>query len=243
MRSARWSGWGVSVTGPSHLRLGEPNQDAWAMRRFRTGVVATISDGLGSCRHADLGARAACGAVMEAASLHFRLGAPSLCSMPMLVQQLWPLMLLGHAPGDCSATCTFVVARQGGGAFLAQLGDGLLAACRADGTVDLLMPDKSDSFANLTVGLASSSDAAPWRTVSVPDDRYCAFVLCTDGVADDLEPDAVRGFAWSIVSHYRRLPGGQRRRDVRRWLQDWPVPGHTDDKTLACVYREGDLHE
>lgn len=213
------------------------------MRHFRAGVAVAVSDGLGSCPHSDVGSRAACRSVIEAASLHFRYSFASLTSMPTLVQHLWGLMLSGHPPAECSATCLFVAVRHEGTAVLAQLGDGLIAACRGDGAVDLLMPDKSDSFSNLTVGLASNQAAGCWRTVTVPADQYCAFVLCTDGIADDLEPTAMREFSWEVFSHYRQSARRDRGREVRRWLRAWPVPGHSDDKTIACIYRSEGDHE
>jgi serine/threonine protein phosphatase PrpC len=243
MREHRWSGWGATARGPEHRRAGIVNQDAWTVRRFGDGVAVAVSDGLGSCLHADRGAQAACRAVVEAAGFHLRHSPAALKSMPTLVQHLWELMLSGHSPADCSATCLLVVARHDAGAVLAQLGDGLIAACGTDGGVDLLLPDKSDSFANVTVGLGSDEARGQWRTVLVPEDRYCAFVLCTDGVADDLEPAAVKTFALELLSHYRDYPSNARRREIRRWLREWPVQGHSDDKTIACIYRSEGPHE
>ena len=213
------------------------------VRHFRTGIAVVVSDGLGSCNHADVGSRAACRAVAEAAGLYFRNPPAALTSMPALVQHLWEMMLYGYSPADCSATCLFVAARNDSGAVLAQLGDGLIAACRSDGTVDLLMPDKSDTFANLTVGLASDQATSRWRTIPIPEDRYRAFVLCTDGISEDLEPETTKEFAWEVYSHYERYSRRARRREVRRWLRTWPVPGHSDDKTIACIYRGEGSHE
>ena len=213
------------------------------IRHFRAGVAVAVSDGLGSCNHADVGSRAACRAVAEAAGLYFRNPHAALANIPLLVQHLWEMMLSGYSPADCSATCVFVVALNDTGVVLAQLGDGLIAACESDGTVDLLMPDKSDTFANVTVGLASDQATRRWRTVFVPEDRYRAFVLCTDGISDDLEPGAIKEFAWEVYSHYERYSPRARRREVRRWLRTWPVPGHSDDKTIACLYRSGGSHE
>ena len=243
MTERRWSGWGASEIGLDHRRAGVPNQDSWMIRHFRAGITVAVSDGLGSCRHADVGSRAACRAVAEAAGHYFRNPPAALNKMPALVQHLWEMMLSGHPPADCSATCLFVAARNDAGAVLAQLGDGLIAACQSDGTVDLLMPDKSDSFANLTVGLASEQATSRWRTISVPEERYRAFVLCTDGISEDLEPEAMKGFAWEVYSHYERYSRRARGREVRRWLRSWPVPGHSDDKTIACIYRREGPHE
>lgn len=238
MREHRWSGWGVSETGLGHRRDGTPNQDSWLVRRFQAGTVVAVSDGMGSCRYADVGSRAACRAVAEAASVYLRNPLADLSGMPSLVQLLWEVMLSGHPPSECSATCLFVVVRDDRDAFLAQLGDGLVAGCRSDGTVDLLQPDKTESFTNVTSGLASRDAKTCWQTLSVPSDRYCAFVLCTDGIADDLEPGSESLFAWEVYTHYQAYPGRRRSREVRRWLRSWPVPGHSDDKTIACIHRQ-----
>ena len=170
MSDRRWSGWGASARGPEHVRTGIPNQDAWMIRRFRDGIAVAVSDGLGSCGHADVGARAACVAVGEAAGIHFQHAPADLTRMPVLVQHLWRLLLAGHDPADCSATCLFVAARDGAGTVLAQLGDGLIAACQDDGTVDLLMPDKSESFANIVP--PQSNRDRPHRRVTYTARRF-----------------------------------------------------------------------
>lgn len=243
MSRSHWSGWGASVRGPAHQAAGLPNQDAWGLRRFRVGFAAAVADGLGSSPHADIGARAACYAVMEAAGFCFRHAPADLAGLPRLVQPFWEMLLRGHTPSDCSATCLFVVAREGDRALVAQLGDGLIAACRSNGDVELLLPDKSESFANLTVGLASHQAADQWRTSVLPADQYCAFVLCTDGISEDLEPAAMRTFALEVASHYRGHARIDCEREVQRWLYDWPVPGHCDDKTIVCIYRSEGAHE
>lgn len=237
MTAPRWTGWGASAIGPAHRREGVSNQDAWTIRATAKGIVAAVSDGLGSCAHAEIGARAACCAVLAAADLHGRGVRGEVADLPARVQGRWLSMLAGHAPADCSATCLFVAIRPSAEALVAQLGDGMIAACTVDGTIDLLLPDKSDSFANLTHSLADSNAAARWRTMMVPEDRYAAFVLCSDGIADDLEPSMVRSFVQAVVAHYRGYSRRAWRREVRRWLGAWPVSGHTDDKTIACIYR------
>lgn len=237
MTVLRWTGWGASAIGPAHRREGVPNQDAWTIRATAEGIAAAVSDGLGSCAHAEIGARAACRAVLAAADLDGRGEPGQVADMPARVQAQWPSLLAGHAPADCSATCLFVAVRPTAEAIVAQLGDGMIAACAVDGTIELLIPDKSDSFVNLTHSLADNDSDARWRTMIVPENRYAAFVLCSDGIADDLESSMVRSFVGAVVAHYRGYGRRLRRREVRRWLGAWPVSGHTDDKTIACIYR------
>ncbi|MBX3360406.1 MAG: VWA domain-containing protein [Phycisphaeraceae bacterium] len=54
---------GASIAGPRHVREGRANQDTWASCRLPQGVVLVVSDGVGSCRYAEIGSRAACRAV------------------------------------------------------------------------------------------------------------------------------------------------------------------------------------
>jgi len=240
MRKKSWASWGASVIGPSHLRLGLPNQDAWSAWHYCWGDVAVVSDGLGSCEHSQVGSRAACRAVSEAARFCQRHCRESHVDMTHLIQELWQMMITPFSPAQCSATCMFVVNVSDAEVHLGQLGDGMLAACRSDGGIDLLVEEKDDSFSNITVGLGSSYASDQWRTLTLPQADYCAFVLCTDGVSDDLLPEGLSAFAGEVQRHYRQMPGRQRSRDLRRWLRDWPVPGHTDDKTIACLYRGGE---
>ncbi|MGK0290454.1 MAG: hypothetical protein ACI86H_001913, partial [bacterium] len=68
--SSIWKSWGASVAGPSHLKLGIVNQDAWISRHYSWGDVVVVSDGLGSRQQSDLGAKAACLSVLEAAKVY-----------------------------------------------------------------------------------------------------------------------------------------------------------------------------
>ena len=65
-----------------------------------------------------------------------------------------------------------------------------------------------------------------------------AVVICTDGISDDLLPDKQMIFAQELNSTYADLGSEDRNRDLKRWLKEWPVPGHSDDKTIACLYKK-----
>jgi len=119
----------------------------------------------------------------------------------------------------------------------------MIAACHSDGNVDLVMPNVDDSFSNITVGLGPDISDKDWRILAVAADDYDAFVLCTDGISGDLLPERAREFATEVHKHYRHMPRKERRHDICGWLEAWPVPGHTDDKTIACLYRNGESNE
>ena len=222
--------------------MGLPNQDAWMARCLDGGAVLAVSDGIGSCSHAEVGSRAACRAVLEAIKGRFGRDAVSFEGLPAEIHRRWEVHLGALDPSDCSATCLFAATHSEAGTILAQLGDGFIAGISEDGTVDLLTPDKSETFANVTVGLASRNAIDCWQVTLVKDREYSALVACTDGIADDIESSLSNQFIQTIYEHYRDYSRGARTRDVRRWLQKWPVPGHSDDKTIACVFGVGEAN-
>jgi serine/threonine protein phosphatase PrpC len=116
------------------------------------------------------------------------------------------------------------------------LGDGLLAAVRADGTVAPLSDDKSDGFSNMTAALSPDVTAEDWRWLSMPEDECQSIVLCTDGVSDDLSDPT--GFVKAFCESHRDLASVSASRRAREALEKWPTPKHSDDKTIACLFRE-----
>ena len=119
---------------------------------------------------------------------------------------------------------------------LGMLGDGLAAAVKADGSIVSLSEDKSQGFSNITVALSPNASAKDWRHLSLPEEECIAVVLCTDGVADDLEN--VDGFVKGFIEAHRALAAVSANRHVREMLENWPTPKHSDDKTIACLCRE-----
>lgn len=234
----QWKSWGASVPGPAHLRNGLPNQDAWCAHHYEWGDVLVVSDGLGSCPRADVGSLAACNAVNEAADFCFKSSSMESPDLPHVIQILWRLLVYPLPPQECSATCLFVIREENGTVHFGMLGDGLLAAVKKNGEVELVTDDKSDSFSNFTSSLSSASPANDWKIRRAPEDIYSGFLLCSDGIADDLMPESTGAFVQAVVERYKNYSENLRTEELHSWLNSWPVPGHADDKTIACLYRK-----
>jgi len=65
---------GGSIIGNEHVRLSRNNQDAWVVRQDEDRAVATVSDGCGSGRFSEVGARV--GANLLAGIIYRKLGEP-----------------------------------------------------------------------------------------------------------------------------------------------------------------------
>lgn len=238
MSGDKWTTWGATMIGPGHLRLGLPNQDAWIAKHFQWGDVIVVADGLGSKPKSDLGSKAACLAVIDAAKLYHRLPETKIEDLLKLVHLLWTMHIAPNSPDDCATTCLFAI-RNDKTIFLAQLGDGMIAASKVGGEMLLLLDSKEDSFSNVTFSLGANHFHERWRTSIAVSQDCDAIILCSDGISDDLLPEKRDDFIRELAQYYKTYSPKDRTMELHRWMKDWPVPGHSDDKTIACLYKFG----
>jgi serine/threonine protein phosphatase PrpC len=195
-----------------------------------------VSDGLGSKPFSDFGSGAACLAAACAAYACHQDDGFDTAFLANRIKDNWLSLIAPLEPRDCAATCLFAFRLGDGAIRLGVLGDGLAAALKADGSVVSLSEDKSQGFSNITAALSSNVSAKDWRHLSLPEEECAAVLLCTDGVADDL--DNVDGFVKDFIEAHRTLAAVSANRQIRTMLENWPTPKHSDDKTIACLFRE-----
>ncbi|QIE30196.1 PP2C family serine/threonine-protein phosphatase [Caballeronia sp. SBC2] len=236
-----WKSFGASVCGPGHVATGKPNQDAWASFHRAWGDGIVISDGLGSKPFADVGSEAVCRAVVRAADACRDKTEIDYDFLSDGIKTNWLSLISPLEPRDCAATCLFALRLGDGVIRLGMLGDGLAAAITDSGSIVQLSEDKSQGFSNITTALSPNASTKDWRYLSLPEHECSAVLLCTDGVADDL--DDVGGFAKEFVDAHRNLSVVSANRHVREMLENWPTPKHSDDKTIACLCREAQGYE
>jgi len=241
MLDTLWNYWGASAIGPLHVKTGIPNQDSWMARRYKWGNAVVVSDGLGSKAHSDHGSKAACLAVFEAAKSYRNNPEANMVDILRLIHANWLVKIAPHSPSACSATCLFAIQIEEI-ITLGRLGDGLIAAFGETEENQLILSDnKEESFSNYTNSLQREFAPDQWETATVKSADCNAVVLCTDGISDDLLTEKRIIFAQELYSTYSVLRPEERKRDIKRWLNEWPVPGHSDDKTIACLCKTGGL--
>jgi len=230
-----WKSFGASVRGPHHIDEGLPNQDAWAKFHHVWGDGIVVSDGVGSKPFSRLGSDAACLAVELAVLTCCRDGEIERNTLFSSIQASWLRLVAPLEPHDCAATCLFAL-RLDGVIHLGMLGDGLAALVKSDGSVVSLSENKTYGFSNITTALSANVSAKDWQYMSLSAAQCIAVLLCSDGVADDL--DNADGFVSSFVEAHRTLASVSANRRIREMLENWPTPKHSDDKTLACLCSE-----
>lgn len=236
-----WKSFGASVRGPGHVATGKPNQDAWASFHHAWGDGIVISDGVGSKQFSDFGSQAVCLAVEYATyACHDKVEIDQNFLFDR-IRTNWLSLITPLEPRDCSATCLFAFRLGDGVIHVGMLGDGLAATVKFSGSVVSLSEDKAKGFSNITTALSPNTSANDWRHLSLPEDECAAVMLCTDGVADDL--DDVDGFVKGFIEANRTLAAVSANRHSREILENWPTPKHSDDKTIACLCREDFTNE
>ncbi|RMG19790.1 MAG: protein phosphatase 2C domain-containing protein [Deltaproteobacteria bacterium] len=231
--------FGASVRGPRNRREGRANQDAWARASGPFGDLIVVCDGMGSRPNSSVGARAACAAAKKAVRLW-----PGTASsadprlLVRLVEILWRLELTPRMASDCATTCAMALREPDGNILIAGLGDGLAVIKWADGSLSTLGGRDAGAFGDETLALGTTHEIDDWWIGVEPPGSGRTVVLATDGVADDIDSSRLAGFVDWLADDIGPIEAATRWRRLRRELQDWPVPHHVDDKTIA-ILREG----
>lgn len=226
----------ASARGPLHAELGIGNQDAWRAATLHGGVAVAVADGMGSKPMAAAGSRAACSAAITAVDLWWRAVDPPADTLPGLIESLWRVRLGRVAPDDARCTCLLAGISTQGALVVAALGDGLALVDSDEDGEDIVTAERT-GFGNETEALGNVSSGHAWRVFVRPRiNRGTVILLATDGVADDLLPDRRGSFARELVASYGSLAPMERVVALWRALQEWPTPGHSDDKTVAVLW-------
>lgn len=228
----RFKAYAATVTGPRHQRLHQENQDAVLVRIWRDQWLAVVSDGVGSRLHADIGSQMACASVCHIVR-GSKFNEPDR-SLILSIYRNW-LDRLGHIePDDAAATCLFAWGLRTGETRLFQLGDG--AIFYHTNRFGSIKNSDEMKFSNETTGLGISRKMSDWMCdrVTLTDPTH-AVALMTDGISDDLvnEEQLLPILHTSLNKKSPRLG----KKWLKKQLYDWDTPHHTDDKTIALVYR------
>jgi serine/threonine protein phosphatase PrpC len=233
----KWKSFGASVIGPAHVKTSTPNQDYWMSKHYRWGSVVVVSDGLGSKPHSDHGSMMACLSVVEAAK-KYRNCKYNVDDMLNFISANWLEKIKPYSASDCAATCLFSIQIKDE-ILLGRLGDGMIVAHGRSNKDSFVLDDKKqDSFSNYTNSLGKDIEASEWESIKIKSSEYKAIVLCTDGVSDDIVGRYVFDFSESFVKEYSNVFFMNRTREIQKMLNHWPVPKHSDDKTIACLFKK-----
>lgn len=225
----------VSDIGANHRTLCLPNQDAAGFACIGGDFVMAVSDGVGSCKMAEAGAKYVVDSAIRLFS-EMRAGALPLDHSEMAKRLIafWRASV-GEGPVDDYCATVKSVIKIGRTATLISLGDGM-AAITSNG-FSLASPPEEAAFTNETSCM--SSFLSPER-IWIGDfnlDTYVPYAVfcCTDGVANSLVP----GKELELVREIEENTGMEELKlELERLIEE--IGGYSfDDKTVGAVKYEG----
>ena len=228
---------GASVAGPSHVAKNIPNQDAFFFAQKRNYTLLVVSDGMGSKPFADVGSGMVCRAVNDEIE-RFASKKQGTLSVEQLLKNIvsaWEILVQPHSPTDCSATCLFLFATRSK-ILACKLGDGMICLLgNSEGGDVLLTDEKDDAFSNETLSLSDSHAAAEFAVGVYDRPNFCGAILSTDGISSDIENGKELAFAHDVFVELSAMHFCERQNFLRNMMEAWPVPHHTDDKTIVAA--------
>jgi serine/threonine protein phosphatase PrpC len=228
---------GASVVGPGHIVKGIPNQDSFLCVKTRKYSLFIVSDGMGSKPFSDVGSKMACFAVRKEVERFVKNKDKPLpiTSLFENIVESWKNLLYPREAADCSATCLLVFATKRK-ILVARLGDGMVCLLGKDVLESVVLTDdKKDSFSNTTNSLSDLSAVREFKYGFYDRSHFKGIVLCTDGISADMEIDKELAFAEDVFCEVRKKFFWRRNSFIRNMMKKWPVPHHTDDKTIVIA--------
>ena len=177
----------VSDIGVNHKVQGIPNQDAVMFYFANDDFAMAVSDGVGSCARADIGARAAVASVKNAFCLIKETQTdPDSGEILKQIITEWKSLLGSANLDECCATLKAVM-KFGNKLKLFSIGDGILAVTSRG--MHCCAPIDSNMFANQTMCLNAGVQAMDFWMSEFRLDTFVPYVVfvCTDGVANGIQ--------------------------------------------------------
>ena len=225
----------VSDIGVSHRINGVANQDAADYVSINEDFALVVSDGVGSCKKAEIGSAAAVEAVKRVfLSLQGKLLPSVLTEITSRIIDEWKFLLAEANPDDCCATLKAAM-KLGDKLLLISVGDGLLAVSSSG--ITCCVPTDNTLFTNQTQCLNSSIKEADFWTSVFKLDIYIPYVVfaCSDGVSNGIQ----EGREMDLIKEIEiQITASELQSELEALLVDISEYS-SDDRTVGVVKYEG----
>ncbi|OED47531.1 hypothetical protein ACH42_02800 [Endozoicomonas sp. (ex Bugula neritina AB1)] len=230
----RWLFSRASVIGPAHVLSALPNQDSVGICSSRHLWAACVSDGLGSKPFSDVGSKLAVKVALS--NLYNAVDSDDHQEFVTRLYNDWLKQIIPLKATDAAATCLAAFGLGNNRVRLIQLGDGVILY-RSRGVTSFIS-SSGNKFGNETTALGSSKRFSDWDFIDIEiSEKGDGVILMTDGISDDIEPVNFPEFMQSMYESLRRKSTRRRNSWLKQELMSWPTPGHSDDKSIAVVFR------
>ena len=221
----------ASVKGASHIAARKPNQDCGKAGIVGGAYFVAVSDGVGSHKHSRIGSHLVCHYVKKAAQRIAKGKLDNKGIGEFIFEKMHHLHLPKFIKTKMAATCLYAIYFSNK-LYIGQCGDGLVLARKGDKIRALKKGE--DEFVNVVDALNPIASRANWKYASneISTEDTIQILLCTDGISEDIDPEAYSRFLDTFVENSAGPDGVKKLIHI---LQHWPVPGSTDDKTVGLL--------
>lgn len=221
----------ISVQGTYH----DLNQDYAMVKQSEKGIVMALSDGLGSLRFSQFGARFFCECAIDIVEqMNYQVTDNYEFLKVLHGQWIDKIRMNELVISDCYCTALLVVIT-GNRCKAFHLGDGIMCI-KADDEFIMSIEEKEDGFANYTEPLTEIFEFEQWEIYSIDFNNLQGIYLSSDGVElIDSTKKVVKQFLNEFIDGYEDMRLFEIEADIQSWLVDWPS---SDDKTIAFLLRE-----
>lgn len=210
------------------------NQDAILTYEDDALIVLALADGLGSATHSEKGSLAICRSIIENVKIARRTSSP-LSGTNILNYWDTKLKVKGFNPQDCMTTSSFaVINKQTKNVTTAQIGDSQIYLI-VDGK--LIYTTKEKDFSNVTECL-NPSKVVKYDLNSVHFENSIRVLIASDGICDELEPNAIPEMADYLIERYSSMPTKKRNLALSGEIRRSFSKRNADDKSIIFLWNE-----
>jgi len=224
--------FGISGKGEAHLKAGKPNQDAIGFNALDDSFVIALSDGLGSCSNAQIGAQTA---VLLCNNIFIEIANGQLSfesnSIIKRLSDLWNESFPKIVAKEYSATlkAVFLI---GSKLIAISVGDGLLFI-RSNNTVHTF-ENTDGNFINETACLSYGMQIDTFKTIEIENTEKPFIFICTDGISSVIS----EGREQELFEEIERIKTIKELRREIEYMLDKMSEFNSDDKTAGVVRYE-----
>ena len=218
---------GISTIGKNHKK----NHDYYLYLKHGNKKIVVVSDGLGSKKNSDIGAKRLCESIKENIlktnfDMDFKLDL-----FLSEIHKIWVNKIKNEniEIKECYATALFLVLYKNKLLISGRLGDGFIVFCEGK-NIHILNDKKEDKFINETNCMTEKNFIDYWDIKVVNTREFKGAMLCTDGV--EIRDDDYKSFTKDFLNSYSCKKIKYIRKDIKSWFLKWPG---NDDKTLVYM--------
>lgn len=213
---------------------GIPNQDYIQVIEFDDLLIATVSDGLGSSKKSNVGAKLACRVVIEEVQ-DFQLTS-DLQLLNGRIKSRWEneINKLSDSIIDYRTTNTFVaIFKNDKRIIVGQLGD-VLVSLRIDGLFRHLQSTTKD-FSNETDCLGSGRNEN-YNLALYEFGHSFDFLIATDGIGDEIQTEKIEPLHDYFKNKYKSINESYRNDVLKHEIKEFVNEKNNDDKSLVFIW-------